>query len=441
MDSPMPDDPALPLDRAILKLRALCVPAGAADQASVAGVARALGHGAVKVPAIFVPEGEAPPGHAYVDSVLAVFRPDEGDGVGQPYTNSRTARPTEPAQGEGTPVVPPSPALALVQGDPLTAGAQAQHEPEWISGPPPHALAPDAGYRTSLTQLPGGDRPTDVATQAHPMQSTRSDVSYNSAPRLLDTYRDAVDAAVRALDVAPAYTNYSQIGDGANVTNWPGSPSSKLQQPPDDLSEAGASHANHILADGPAPTQFVQGPAPKPPGNVGRASNSSEQGVAVLLPNGLTVPDAYSVTGHMMSPVIDLAPVAAAGRRTGQMYQTMLSSPEGSGGALPYLATTVLTNIGQGGVYDYQRQGNHLTGFAQLRQYRDVSNFNVGLFCQQAGLPLEEVLGAAGRYARIFSGNAKPDQPYGLDSRTADFIKSGYAVGQSGVFGSREAQE
>ncbi len=44
-------------------------------------------------------------------------------------------------------------------------------------------------------------------------------------------------------------------------------------------------------------------------------------------------------------------------------------------------------------------------------------------------------------FGYIFSGNAKPDQPYGLDSRTADFIKSGYAVGQSGVFGSREAQE
>jgi hypothetical protein len=134
-----------------------------------------------------------------------------------------------------------------------------------------------------------------------------------------------------------------------------------------------------------------------------------------------------------MSPLADLAPVAAAGRRTGQMYQTMLSCPEGSGGALPYLATAILTNIGQGGVFDYRRQGNHLTGFAQLRQYRDVSNFNVGLFCQQAGLPLEEVLEAAGRYARIVSGNGRPDQPYGLDSQTAEFIKTGYAVGQSGT--------
>jgi hypothetical protein len=57
--------------------------------------------------------------------------------------------------------------------------------------------------------------------------------------------------------------------------------------------------------------------------------------------------------------------------------------------SLPLRVTAILTNIGRGGVYDYQRQGNHLTCIAQPRQYRDVSNFNVGLFCQQAGLPLE----------------------------------------------------
>ena len=437
----MPDDPALLLDRDILKLRAFFVPEGAADKASIAGVTRAFGHGVVKVPAIFVEEDAAPAGSAYIDPVRAVFRPNEDDGVRQTSSRSRTARSTEPAHGEGAPVVPPSPALALVQGDPLTAGAKAQHGPGWISGPPPHALAPDSGSRASLIHLPGGGRPTEIAAPAHPMQSTRSDFSYNSALRLLDTYRDAVDAAVRALTVAPAYTNVSQIGDWANVTNWPGSPSSKMQQQPDDWSEAGASDANHVLADSPSPTHFVQGVAPEPPGKVRRASPGPDQRVAAVLPNGLTVPDPYSVTSHMVSPVIDLAPMAAAGRRTGQMYQTMLSSPEGSGGALPYLATAILTNIGQGGVFDYQRQGNHLTGFVQMPQYRDVSNFNVGLFCQQAGLPLEEVLEAAGRYARIFSGNVKPDQPYGLDSQTADFIKSGYAVGQSGLFGSRAAQE
>lgn len=136
----------------------------------------------------------------------------------------------------------------------------------------------------------------------------------------------------------------------------------------------------------------------------------------------------------MMSPVADLAPVAAAGRQTRRTFQELLHHPKSLAGALPYLAISTLANIGHGGRFDYQRQGNHITGFIQFRQYRDVSNFNVGLFCQQAGLSLEATLVAAGRFARILSGNAKPDQPYGFDVETAEFIKSGYESGRSGVF-------
>jgi hypothetical protein len=42
--------------------------------------------------------------------------------------------------------------------------------------------------------------------------------------------------------------------------------------------------------------------------------------------------------------------------------------------------------------FDYQRCGNYITGFVQLRPYKDVSNFDAGLFCQQAGLSLNETL-------------------------------------------------
>jgi hypothetical protein len=49
-------------------------------------------------------------------------------------------------------------------------------------------------------------------------------------------------------------------------------------------------------------------------------------------------------------------------------------------------------------------------------------------------LSLGETLIAAGQFARVFSGNAKPDQPYGLDPQTAEFIKAGYQGGQSGAF-------
>jgi hypothetical protein len=156
--------------------------------------------------------------------------------------------------------------------------------------------------------------------------------------------------------------------------------------------------------------------------------------VAVTLPNGATITDPYSSTGHLMSPVADLAPVAAAGRHARRTYQALLRNPKTRIGALPYLGIEALINVGHGGRFDYQRRGNYLTGFTQFRQYRDVADFNVGLFCQQAGLSVEETLIAAGQFAHVLSSNAKPDQPYGLDPRTAEFIKAGYQAGQSGTF-------
>jgi hypothetical protein len=75
-------------------------------------------------------------------------------------------------------------------------------------------------------------------------------------------------------------------------------------------------------------------------------------------------------------------------------------------------------------------QSDVLTGgFQQLPQFRDVSNFNVGLFAQQAGMSLDSTLQTAGEFAQHFSSNASPNSPYGLDSRTAEFIRVGYQAG------------
>ena len=60
---------------------------------------------------------------------------------------------------------------------------------------------------------------------------------------------------------------------------------------------------------------------------------------------------------------------------------------------------------------------------------------NVRLFAQEAGSTLDHALGVAGLYALMFSGNAKPDQEYGLDPRTAEFRKMGFRIGESGAFG------
>lgn len=90
--------------------------------------------------------------------------------------------------------------------------------------------------------------------------------------------------------------------------------------------------------------------------------------------------------------------------------------------------------LGHGGTFDYQRQGNMITGYTHLQQFEAVSNLNVGLFGQQAGLTLDEVLNIAGRFACNFSKNAKPDQPYCLDPKQLEYMTRGYKVGESGVF-------
>ena len=84
--------------------------------------------------------------------------------------------------------------------------------------------------------------------------------------------------------------------------------------------------------------------------------------------------------------------------------------------------------------------GGWIGGWTQSRQFRDVANFNVGLYMQQAGFTLDEALSIAGRFANIFSGNKKPEEPYGLDPDTKKFIEVGYGVGESGMFGSAIAR-
>jgi hypothetical protein len=91
-------------------------------------------------------------------------------------------------------------------------------------------------------------------------------------------------------------------------------------------------------------------------------------------------------------------------------------------------------NVGQGGTFDYQRRGNMITGYTHLQQFKKVSNLNVGLFAQQAGLTLEEVLNIAGTFARYRSRNAKPGEPYGLDPAQLEYITRGFKLGESGMY-------
>lgn len=160
----------------------------------------------------------------------------------------------------------------------------------------------------------------------------------------------------------------------------------------------------------------------------------------VVLPDGSKVPDSSSWAGYMMSPVADLSDVAAAGRRTGNLFKTLSQigaqsrNPMVRSAAAAYLYGSLGFHFGYGGIFDYQRQGNSITGFTQLPQFRNVSNFNVGLFGHQAGLSLDDTKLISGAYARAFAKNAIPANPYGLDPHTANFIERGYEAGQSGIF-------
>ncbi len=164
-------------------------------------------------------------------------------------------------------------------------------------------------------------------------------------------------------------------------------------------------------------------------------------GHAVRLPDGSTVPDRYSQTDHLMSPVEDLRQVAAEGRAAGKTivgggFAVLTPGSAGTLVSAEHAYKRIRAAIAQGGEFDYQRKAavGEKSGFVQLRHFRNVSNFNVGLFMQQAGAPLWFTLWVAGRYARKYSSNYRPDEPDGLDPQTRDFIERGYAAGESGVF-------
>lgn len=136
----------------------------------------------------------------------------------------------------------------------------------------------------------------------------------------------------------------------------------------------------------------------------------------VTLPDGKRVPNPYSKTGYLISPVADLSPVAEAGRQAGAIYQEMLAShdPDIQQAALPQFVASIGGAISQGGTFDYQRtRADYLSRFMQLPQFRDVSNFNVGLYMQQTGqFSQDDTLSLAGTFARYFSSNYMPDRPY-----------------------------
>jgi hypothetical protein len=126
-------------------------------------------------------------------------------------------------------------------------------------------------------------------------------------------------------------------------------------------------------------------------------------------------------------------------------YRSQLPDPSGASDPEAFKIVALFMNVATGGKFDTQREGNQLLGllrlksFTQHRQFLPIANINVGLYCQQFGMTLQETLTVAGLFARVASANYDSSKPYGLPDRTAYFIRRGYEIGQSGQFGLKPA--
>ena len=154
----MPDTSDRPFGHHTLKLRALFVPEGSEDQVSRADAIEAVGSDLLKIPAVFVAEGEARPDPSYVHVGQFVFRPDPDAAADQSGPNSQPGQQEEqPEEQQSGVVMPPNPAPGLENGDPFAAGMAAWRTMTDVAG---------GSRRRSSAAGPGGNQGTTAAEVA-----------------------------------------------------------------------------------------------------------------------------------------------------------------------------------------------------------------------------------------------------------------------------------
>jgi len=255
--------------------------------------------------------------------------------------------------------------------------------------------------------------------------------------------------AVPADAAAVAEFNLASIRPGATAQTTP------IQDPVPAFSALASSSLFPIFGPGEEPEVAAVSPPPEAalrqpqyPASGAATSQADlpEGAVAVVRPDGrkLLVRNEKGQETELLSPKADLSDVGAAGRAMRQTYEDLLNGSD-PGSANIYLMEALFAYLGHGGLFDYQREGNPVIGnlaefvpglpkFKQHPAYQPVSNFNVGLFSQQAGFSLQETLDNAKRYAKHFSSNYMPDQPDGLDPRVRTYIIQGWHSGERGDF-------
>jgi hypothetical protein len=167
------NDPDLPFGQNTLKLRAALVPDGAA--VSMADITAMVGPDPVMIPAVLVPDGASLPGYPYEHIGQAMFIPDQDNRVGSTRTNPQQLRRTEPPTDtqHNTP-------SGLQQFGTLAG--------------PPRSWAPG-------TAPVGADSASGVLAPRRGVRNAQANFGSAAPQPHLDTSRDAIDAAVRALRV------------------------------------------------------------------------------------------------------------------------------------------------------------------------------------------------------------------------------------------------
>jgi hypothetical protein len=328
--------------------------------------------------AVWVPEGGALPGYPYEHIGHAVFIPDSDDHSTSAATSRRNAPRMSPSRAASTDDQRVQEDNALDDWWRPGSGLASQARP-WAPATNPTASggsAPRRGVRSAQANF-GAAVPTPY----------------------LDTSRDAIDAAVGALSMRPTNWDYARTTSLAALATRPGISLPPLQSFTDSVR---AATDDPVVRSDAQPSRLVSDAAQgQRPTTADITSPPSDPGVAIILPNGSALPDPS--LRHRSFDVTRSRSRACRSRRS--PCPTHLPSAASQSktriGALPYLGIEALINVGHGGRIDYQRRGNYLTGFTQFRQYRDAADFNVGLFCQQAGLSVEETLIAAGQFAHV----------------------------------------
>jgi hypothetical protein len=218
-----------------LKLKAVFVPEDAGGQASTRNSAIALGPHALRLPAVFVPEGSSPPGYPYVHFGKMTFDQDADDSMAQttlpgpkaagPTGATRQEMPSSPSGMADRPESAPVATGAVDRGSrspgnierqssaPMDPALDDQHTPP--DGVVGRAASLASGYFHAGNAASASQYGTASLTAQ--FAASRDDPALRSP----DPSGDAIEAALRALAVPPSTGEPPQGADQGTLANWP----------------------------------------------------------------------------------------------------------------------------------------------------------------------------------------------------------------------------